>query len=208
MKIKITDTILSIPPYISTSWKNIAALQVEGNTLFIELITGSRVEVPNLDQPIISQIFAAHAQVHEVKKIIFPVLPGLEAFGNLWQHTPEQAGSPDLPPEFLERIETLMKTMGISDTNLLPKAEPHCNCPYCQVARVMHDRMNPSEPEEAITEEDLRFRDWDIKQEADKLYTVINPFDHKEHYNVFLGEPLGCTCGQKNCEHLQAVLRS
>ncbi|MGH2612567.1 MAG: hypothetical protein ACRDFB_05905, partial [Rhabdochlamydiaceae bacterium] len=62
--------------------------------------------------------------------------------------------------------------------------------------------------EEEVSDEDLKFRTWDIKQENDKLYSVTNPLDKKEHYNVFLGKPLGCTCGNKNCEHIQAVLKS
>jgi hypothetical protein len=36
----------------------------------------------------------------------------------------------------------------------------------------------------------------------------MNPLDHKEHYNVFLGDPIGCSCGNNNCEHIQAVLKS
>ena len=62
--------------------------------------------------------------------------------------------------------------------------------------------------EEEVSAADLTFRSWDIKQEADQLYTVTNPLNAKEHYSVFLGEPLGCTCGFKNCDHIQAVLRT
>ena len=62
--------------------------------------------------------------------------------------------------------------------------------------------------EEEITEDDLKFRNWDIRQTADKLYAVTNPLDENEHYSVFLGTPLGCTCGEKNCEHIRAVLNS
>ena len=40
------------------------------------------------------------------------------------------------------------------------------------------------------------------------LIVVTNPLDANEHYNVFLGDPIGCTCGQKNCEHIRAVLNS
>ena len=57
-----------------------------------------------------------------------------------------------------------------------------------------------------MNEEDLKFRNWEIEQTADKLYIVTNPFDKNEHYSVFLGDPLGCTCGEKNCEHIRAVL--
>ena len=42
----------------------------------------------------------------------------------------------------------------------------------------------------------------------DKLFTVINKLDQQEKYNVFLGEPVGCTCGKQGCEHMLAVLKS
>jgi hypothetical protein len=66
----------------------------------------------------------------------------------------------------------------------------------------------PLEEIEEVSDEDLKFRDWEIKQTAEQLYTVTNPLDANEHYNVFLGSPLGCTCGDKNCEHIRAVLTS
>ena len=62
--------------------------------------------------------------------------------------------------------------------------------------------------EEKIDDLDLVFRDWEIKELSNNLYTVTNPLDLNEHYNVFLGEPIGCTCGHKNCEHIKAVLQS
>ena len=60
--------------------------------------------------------------------------------------------------------------------------------------------------EEIVSDEDLAFRDWEIKQTTDEKYQVTNPLDANEQYNVFLGNPLGCTCGEKNCEHIRAVL--
>jgi hypothetical protein len=61
---------------------------------------------------------------------------------------------------------------------------------------------------EEISDDDLKFRDWEIAQTEANLYSVTNPLDPSEHYSVFLGEPLGCTCGSKNCEHIKAVLKS
>jgi len=93
----------------------------------------------------------------------------------------------------------------------IPKGEPHCNCPYCQIANAMQgtvSEVEEKEVEEEVTEDDLKFREWDIKQEGDKLYIVTNPLDADEHYQVFLGTPVGCTCGQKNCEHIRTVLSS
>jgi hypothetical protein len=78
---------------------------------------------------------------------------------------------------------------------------------HCQIAKALHGEL-PEEQEEEVTDEDLKFRLWDIDQTGDKLYVVTNPLDSKEYYNVFLGDPIGCTCGEKNCEHIRAVLNS
>ena len=213
---KVTDKILSLPPYISTAWKNVVSLQMEsrpfGHVLIIELTTGNKVEVPNLGPPIIEKIFTTHAEVLEqeeiLKKLSFP-LPMMEGFPTVLQHNPEQAHTPPLPQEMLEKIAAMTKNLlpeGLSET---PKAEPHCHCPYCQIIRsVFGAEETPPALEEEVTEADLQFRTWDIEQKGEKLFTVVNPLDLKEHYNVFLGDPIGCTCGQKNCEHIQAVLRS
>lgn len=220
---KINDKILSLPPYISTSWKNIVSLQVEnkpsGLVLAIELITGSRIDVPHLDRPTLEKIFAAHAQYleHESgqkkapQSFTFPFpmnLPGLDGFNGILQHNLEQANSPELPPELLEKIVVMSNTMGLEDVSLLPKAEPHCNCPHCQIMRAIHGTQDAPAIEEEVSEADLKFRTWDINQSSDNLYVVTNPLEPKEHYSVFLGDPIGCTCGQKNCEHIQAVLKS
>jgi len=223
---QINDKILSLPPYISTSWKNIISLQVESTTLglvlIIEIISGSRVEIPNLDQSTLDRIFAIHAHYLEnssgIKKtpvipqqfgfsLPFP-LPGVEGLTSVLQHNSEEANTPDFPSELVEKLRELSKTINIEDLAIIPNPEPHCNCPHCQIMRAMVGEEGCSLPEELVSDEELKFRTWDIVQQADKVYVVTNPLDVKEHYSVFLGEPLGCTCGQKNCEHLQAVLHS
>jgi hypothetical protein len=217
---KITDKILSLPPYISTAWKNIVSIHVEtrsyGHVLLIELITGSKVEVPNIDPKIMEQVFAMHAQVIEqegktnpvaTQTFAFPLPFPIEGLTSVLQHNPEQADTPPLPPEILEKIQSLKGILPEDMT--LQKAEPHCNCPYCQITRAMSGaEAAPAVIEEEVTAADLTFRTWDIKQESDRLFSVTNPLDTAQHYNVFLGEPVGCTCGHKNCEHIQAVLRS
>ena len=67
---KINQKILSIPPYISTAWKNIASLHVEATEdeqmlLVITLLNGTNIEIPQLDMSIIEAIFAAHAKFME-----------------------------------------------------------------------------------------------------------------------------------------------
>ena len=138
----------------------------------------------------------------------------MEHFGTLLQHNPEQANSPDLPPDILEKIAHLSKTLGIEDPNTVPKPEPHCNCMHCQIARAMQTGLNgelpetKEEQEEIVSDEDLKFKTWDVAQTGEKLYSVTNPLDAKEHYNVYLGDPIGCTCGENHCEHIRAVLNT
>jgi len=249
---RINHKILSIPPYISTSWKNIASLHIDNQetalVLIITLLNGTSIQVPNLEAPIIEAIFGAHAKFMEQeqntpsqKPPSSPKLP-LEAlssgatspqvFGfnvpmkenipifdnmsSMLQHNAEQAESDELPSEILSKIANIAKNLGIEDLASLPKPEPHCNCPHCQIARAMHNGVSGIEEvtaatpvlEEVVSDADLKFRTWDIAQTGDKLFIVTNPLDDKEHYSVFLGEPIGCTCGDKHCEHIRAVLSS
>ncbi len=240
---KITPKILSIPPYISTSWQNIASIHVENISsslvLVVSLLNGTRIEIPHLEPIVLEAIFSSHARFIEQNEksapsksppktpmsfivggetatsLEFPFKNGfleVQGLGTILEHNPEQADSPDLPKEVLEKISELTKSMGIDDVEGLPKPEPHCNCMRCQITKAMHggaskeESTTQEETEEIVTEEDLKFKNWDVKQTDDKLYAVTNPLETKEQYTVYLGDPLGCTCGQKHCEHVRAVL--
>ncbi|MFT4553555.1 MAG: hypothetical protein ACI9S8_002195 [Chlamydiales bacterium] len=134
---------------------------------------------------------------------------GLESFGAAMQHNPAQKDMPELPEELLQKISSIAKILGNDENMTLPKAEPHCNCIFCQIANAIQG-VNDEEviQDEEVTDEDLKFREWDIDQSNDKLYSVSNPLDSKEVYSVYLGNPVGCTCGEKNCDHIRAVLNS
>jgi len=239
---KINTKILSIPPYISTSWKNVISLHIEtrsGNSvLIIGLVNGSTIEIPNLDQESISSVFAAHEKYLEqdapaptTSEDSSTVLPegfsdggsailslplnfGLDSnMGNLLQHNQEASDSPDLPKDMIDKIAQLSKVIGLDNLENFPKPEPHCNCMHCQIMRVIREEEEArneqhEELEEEITDEDLKFREWDIHQIGDQLYIVSNPFNNNEQFNVYLGNPVGCTCGKPNCEHIRAVLNS
>lgn len=238
---KINAKLLSIPPYISTSWKNINTIhmkELDGKkVLVIVLHNGTLIEVPGLDQTLIEHIFETHSkyveqdtkepQVDSLKTFEpnkesdvsfsfgLPLPSGgvdaMENMGSFLEHNPELADAPDLPADVLKKISAITNALGMDmDQTNMPKPEPHCNCPHCQLARAMRGETKEQEEtsEEEVTEEDLRFREWDIKQTGDKLYIVSNPLDKDENYQVFLGNPVGCTCGQKNCEHIRAVLNS
>lgn len=131
--------------------------------------------------------------------------------GSALQHNPAQANSPDLPPEILQKISAIAKIISPEDAQSLPKAEPNCNCFHCQIAKAMspvQSNMKEEPAEEIISDEELQFQQWEIQQAGDKLFTVINRLDSKERYSVFLGHPVGCTCGKQGCEHMVAVLKS
>lgn len=131
---------------------------------------------------------------------------GVENLEMAFQHTPEQAHLPDLPQEVLERICSTVKAVCHQDIHNFPKPEPHCNCMHCQLGRAIHQKGEAQE--EVVSDEELTFRSWDIQECGEKMYTVTNPLDAKEQYNVYLGSPVGCTCGQSECEHIRAVLYS
>ena len=231
---KINEKILNLHPYISTEWKNVASLHVKnseiGPLLVVELNSGTQVEVPYLQDKEIENIFTFHGKSIEEKasnlnslKRNFPpfnfkLIPGFEQVSSVLQHDIAQSQTPDFPLELLEQVSALSKTFGVDELSSLPKPEPHCNCPHCQIMRAMHNsEKSPNsiaipmgEKEETISEADLRFRSWDIvkSKTASDLYTVTNPLDTNEHYTVFLGKPIGCTCGNNTCEHIKAVLQS
>jgi hypothetical protein len=127
------------------------------------------------------------------------------------QHNQAQANSPDMPKDVLEKVSGMIKMMTNGELSAFPKPEPHCNCPHCQVARAIHEVEKEEENGEIdnpISDEELSFRDWEITKKGDQLYIVTNPLDSREHYSVFLGTPIGCTCGEAHCEHIKAVLYS
>lgn len=204
------------------------------SNLIIHLIDGKIVSIKNLEPALIDLAFAAHMQFMEKREhenktanlmqnivneqtLAFPLKLGLSNPGHMegvemtFQHNPSQAQSPPLPPEVLDKIAAIAGILTNGDLANFSKPEPHCNCMHCQVSRAIHKIPieGIDEPLEInVTEDDLKFRSWDISQTGDKLYTVWNPLDPKEKYNVFLGTPLGCTCGDDHCEHIKAVLYS
>lgn len=219
---RITPKLLSIPPYISTSWDNISSLYIklrEGTPILkIALLDGAQVEIENLSQSEIDAIFHAHAEFAmddpPLKKdanatshtFTLPFKSGelsLDSFESHMQHNPAQANLPPLPPKVLEKIAAMIKALGLEDPSILDKPEDNCNCIYCQLSRSLQN-----DTEELVEESDLQFRDWEVSQKEDKLYHVTNPLDKNEYYDVFLGDPIGCTCGSKNCEHIKAVLKT
>lgn len=245
MEIKITARGLSIPPYLSTSWSAIAALQMRGDILAITLISGEVLQIPNLDASAIQEIFKHHAAYLESDQSVanrparkeprpigprelqelfeqgppssvqfafgIPGMPG-DGFVGAMQHDPAHRNAPNLPDEMLQKIGMITKIISPTDAAQLPRPEQGCNCFHCQIARAMgnsfSENCETTIDESDVQDSDLQFEQWGISQTGDKLYTVTNKLDTQEKYSVFLGEPVGCTCGHPNCEHILAVLRS
>lgn len=252
---KITSTILHIPPHLSTSWVQVRALYLKGTDLVVSLMNGDTIAVPGLTAETRDTIFSSYAAFLEgqqqkqapnppTRPLPFQIfqanqnpqagtppfinpeggpmirfgLESMESLTSALQHNMAQANMPDLPKEILTKIAEVAKVVAPDDIQNMPKPEPHCNCTHCQIARAIHNLADGKhiEPisasvenkEEEVSEKDLSFQQWEIVQTAEKLYTVSNRLDPKEHYNVYLGEPVGCTCGKPGCEHILAVLKS
>jgi len=244
---KINKKLLSIPPYISTSWSNVSALQMKGAALVVSLLDGDSIEIPGLKPETIESVFNMHASVIEQDHLPSTAMPpfagkvahpfahamlqshpdnasdssfrmsfaSIDELGSVLQHNPQQADAPDLPPEILQKIAAITKIISPDDVQLLPKPEAHCNCVHCQIARTVMNSsdgalidVKPSAVEEPVNDEELAFQQWAISQVGQNLFNVTNKLDEKEKYSVFLGSPVGCTCGKEGCEHIIAVLKS
>lgn len=258
---KITPKILSIPPYLSTSWPQIHSIYKRDNELVVRLVDGATISIPDLKTQEIEAIFAAHSifietshlgssSTHEQQSPMHILhtkphtniasspgqniegIPGMhlnfenmESFSSALQHNLEQAHMPNLPSEILNKIAAIAKIVAPTEIPNMPRPEPHCNCPHCQIARAIHglpaeEKMGDAAPsllphkeevvkeEEVIDDKDLSFQEWDITQTGENLYSVVSKLEPTEKYNVFLGNPVGCTCGNSGCEHILAVLKS
>ncbi len=238
---KITEKMLSIPPYISTTWDNIASIHMDGDHLIISMNDNKTITITDLSVEVVEKIFECHEafleerQPHQKQPKVtssqekisnqemlmgFPFRVGIggsipEGLGQTLQHNPAYADLPLLPPEVAQKISLLGKVVSPEDLQAMPPAEPNCNCIYCQIIRIMHKTQNPNdvetheiEPIEDVSDEDLRFEQWEVHPINDKMYCVVNKLDQNEHYNVYIADKVGCTCGKDHCEHIVAVLRS
>lgn len=235
MSIKINEKILSIPPYISTSWSNITALHMKGGVLVVTLKDADTLHIPGLSSDQIHSIFQYHAAYLEKEQFSLtnrneelakfkrfmeqteePAIrlafgSSLEGLNTFTQHNPAQADAPDLPVEVLQKISAIAKIIAPADELILPRAELGCNCFHCQIARVLNPitvSLVEEQEEEEVSLEELQFQQWAITQTGDHLFSVTNRLDENEKYNVYLGHPVGCTCGEEGCDHILAVLKS
>lgn len=223
----INHKILSIPPYISTSWDNISSLKTERieETINLEILlqNGSKITIPSLDMSTVEKVFHCHAKhlegsslavrVPSSQILSFSNLQLLSTLGSFCEHDPNNSNAPALPKAVLEQFTEVAKSLPIANSEDLPKAEPHCNCPYCQITKAIHQSLSYQDPaqeleEEEVSDKDLSFTSWIIEPLPSNIYKVIDPDNLAEYYLVSLNTPLQCSCGQTHCCHMQAVLRS
>lgn len=239
---KINNKVLSIPPYISTSWDRILSLHMQGNVLVIALCHGETVSIPALPSDTIETIFAIHAAYLEEESpkpqntVAHAGMPpflqaamlaseqapestfrfgltSMDGLTSVMQHDPSQSNAPDLPVEIIEKISAVANIVAPDEMVAMLPAKNDCNCPHCQITRAItgqpkHAETETHSEEETVSPSDLHFEEWVIEQTSPNLYNVTNKLDVTERYNVFLGNPVGCTCGKEGCEHILAVLKS
>ena len=237
---KVNAQVLSIPPYISCPWHQVSSLCVETlqgqKRLAIYMQNGSKIEIPDPSPTLVDVVFTAHGEFldkvdegfiptsrpssnassntsnfnSEILMNLVPMSPGMGSFVDLMQHCPDQKNMPDLPPEIVEKVVGVVRSIAPEEMKHMPKSEPHCNCFHCQVSRKAHASLEdiPEDLDAPVSDEELQFRSWDVQPEGDKVFIVTNPLDETESFRVHLGDPVGCTCGQNRCAHIEAALRS
>lgn len=265
---KITSKILSIPPYLSTSWYEVDSLfQSEDGALVVALTNGMQVRLEHLSTEVVHTIFMAHARFleeeaereeeedDEVSELLSSPHAEVEfsvhspfAMGEVdemsgdamkifMEHDPSRSLGPLLPEPLLKRVTSLAKMFLPPDMIPLDSSHENCRCPFCQIVRALSGTPQPllEEGEEKKKSTDLREEarekkglkeglehkkhspdkapkhpqsPWVIQQLDDQTYTVTDRAHPDQVYNVSLATPVTCSCGQPNCVHIVAVLKS
>lgn len=233
----INREVFSLPPFISTSWGHIKALYMQEDQLVVCLSEGIIIKIPSIPANLLEKIFQSHAEyITEQAKAnslkrrrrepdLFTAMDAPLRIGsismenmvsNAYQHNPEQSDMPDIPPEILEKIVNVTKLLMPEGDLQIPKAEPHCNCLFCQMSRAIHQEMEQAEvipPQQEETKmlpvADTLPTQWVIESIGEHCYEVYQQEAPSTKFKVFLGEgQVGCNCGQQGCDHILAVLRS
>ncbi len=145
------------------------------------------------------------------------LLHSFDKFFSFFQHDIKLANSPDLPADLVQQLQQIAQGLTSEEKEKLPQKEPHCNCPGCQIMQLFHqengsnftsEKKEDQKEEEIVADTDLTFSEWKIDLITKNLYKVSNPNNPNESYQVFLGSPIGCTCGKTRCAHIEAVLKT
>lgn len=154
------------------------------------------------------------------------------------EHDPSRSLGPLLPEAVLKRVSALAKMFLPPDMIPLDASHENCRCPFCQIVRALsglpqpileegeekrkglelresprekkgkEDRKEPSAGRESEHGKQKGDSPWTIQQVGDQMYTVTEKA-HPEHvFQVSLATPVTCSCGEPNCVHIIAVLKS
>ncbi len=232
MKIRITEKLLCLPPFLSTTWEQVRYLKLEidkagHEVLVICMSDGGIVRLLDINEKLLSAIFEGHLRFLEERAKASVVQHALGHFeqmlahlksgiltpenvADLLSHNAEHAGLPPLPKEVLDKITQVAHWITPQEASAMPHPEEGCNCVHCQIARTIQEKVSSTDEMggEEVKLEELSFRDWIVQEMGDKLYQVTNPDNPQDQYSVFLGSPIGCTCGMKDCEHIKTVLNT
>lgn len=142
----------------------------------------------------------------------------LDGMEMITQHNPADRDAPDLPLELLQKVRGILDFMPPGKSLQIPPADPTCNCFHCQITRSLSQTPkqlpaidDTDHSAEFVRDDELLFEQWDVRQMDTEKFSVTNKLDPDETYQVFLGEPVGCTCGKhekEGCDHILAVLRN
>jgi len=208
----VNTKLLSIPPYISTSWKDVELLLSDGeHTLNVYLKNGTIIKIAHLLKEQLELIFKVHQEVLMQKpKDIPPSLIDPLFFnfsGPFLEHDPEMSDAEPLPEEIKLKLKSLVDTFPKLEKSKLPKFHDNCNCPHCQLMALLSDEEDTCEIEEVIDDKDLQFALWNVEKLTDKDFKLSHP-DEPEIFHVNLNQTPCCSCQKPCCEHLAYVLRN
>ena len=204
---KISRKVLCIPPYLSISWDQIAYMQAffpqdsDQGEMHITCKDAKTIVIPLLSPKEIHTIFACHARFLEEPYLSTPSISFdmISSPLHLCEHDPAQQNAPDLPGELLQQFSRLSTVLDASILSVIPKPEPHCNCPCCQISRVIHAPTSSHYAPQAT---------WNIYPIDQNSYKVSHTEQQDISFLVSLSPNVHCSCGSHTCEHIRMVLRS
>lgn len=208
----VNTKLLSIPPYISTSWKDVELLLSDGeNTLNVYLKNGTVIKIAHLMKEHLELIFKVHQEVlmqkqHDIPpSLIDPLFFNFS--GPFLEHDAEMSDADPLPDEIKQKLRSLIRSFPKLEKSQLPQFHENCNCPHCQLMNLLSDKENEGFEEELIDDKDLVFAPWQVEKKSDKCFVLSHP-DLEERFEVNLESFPTCSCNQGSCEHLAYVLRN
>lgn len=236
-KILVTEKFLHISPYLSTTWSEVSSLRQEGPNLFIALKNFTEVKIPFLKEKQLEAIFTFHEKYLDhffsakqpliespppfAQDLLSSFQPSREKMlqfaigtpGDIsdMEHNPHLKDLPELDPEVIKKIVSIVKVLTPEgeEAFLSKESVEGCNCPACQIRHFLEkENQSGITQEEEFLEKPTEVMPWIISSVGENLYKVESKENPEEVAHVFLGNPLGCSCGEHGCPHLIAVLKS